>query len=65
MKKTIGYLMLAVSMLLIVSGIGSLIYIYLFADAPTSGILQFLAWINSVNGLLGLVNWHNYYHKKA
>ncbi len=65
MKKTLGYLMLAVSVLLIVSGIGSLAYIYLFADAPTSVILQFLAWVNSFNGLLGLVNWHNYYHKKA
>jgi len=65
MKKTIGCLMLAASILLIVSGIGCLVYIYLFADAPTSGILQFLAWVNSANGLLGMVNWYNYYHKKA
>ncbi len=63
MKKTIGYLLLAFSVLLIVSGTGCLIYIYLLADAPASGMFRFFAWINSVNGLLGLVNWYNYYHK--
>ncbi|MCM1300894.1 MAG: hypothetical protein NC250_00315 [Alistipes senegalensis] len=63
--KTLGYLLLAASILLVVSGIGGLIYIYLFADAPADGFTQFIAWLNLFNGSLGLVNWHNYYRKKA
>ena len=65
MNKRLGYLLLAVSMLLIVVGIGCLTYIYLFADAPIEGFTQLIAWVNLVNGLLGLVNWFNHYHNKA
>ena len=65
MKKKLGYLLLTVSLLLIVVGIGCLTYIYLFADAPIEGFPQLIAWVNLVNGLLGLVHGFNYYHNKA
>ena len=65
MRRALGPLLLTVSILLIIAGIAALTYVYFFAQTPADGITRFMAWLNAANGLLGLVNWYNYYHKKA